>query len=128
MITRFKNFWKTSGQQNLSEKGGKANFRLAYNDFIIGSLFWDGTHWHFSYADDFKKQTKFAPLIDFPDVQKEYQTKELWPFFMHRIPSAARPDIKKVMDKKGIDSTNLVELLRLFGERNISNPYQLLPG
>jgi len=127
MIQRFKNLWKTDGQKDLSEKGGQASFQLRFNEQVIGSLHWDGAFWHFTYSDEFKKQAAFAPLIDFPEVTKGYKSERLWPFFMHRIPSAARPDVKKAMDKKGLDSTNLVDLLRLFGERNISNPYRLLP-
>jgi hypothetical protein len=57
-----------------------------------------------------------------------YTKDELWPFFIIRIPSLKQPKVQKIISKEEIDSTSQVELLKRFGEKSISNPFQLKFG
>ncbi|MCG8311441.1 MAG: hypothetical protein MI975_28895, partial [Cytophagales bacterium] len=70
-------------------------------------------------------QDELEPIVDFPDKNKVYVSDELWPFFSSRIPSLNRPSIKEILNKSNIDSTDIVELLKLFGQKTIANPYNL---
>ncbi|MCG8311318.1 MAG: hypothetical protein MI975_28275 [Cytophagales bacterium] len=106
-------------------KNKKASFILAYEKLIIGFLNVENGKWEFSYSQDFKSQDELEPIVDFPDKNKVYVSDELWPFFSSRIPSLNRPSIKETLNKSNIDSTDIVELLKLFGQKTIANPYNL---
>ena len=106
-------------------KNKKASFILAYEKLIIGFLNVENGKWEFSYSQDFKSQDELEPIVDFPDKNKVYVSDELWPFFSSRIPSLNRPSIKEILNKSNIDSTDIVELLKLFGQKTIANPYNL---
>jgi HipA-like protein len=103
-------------------------FILFYKKLTIGTLSVKVNEWHFKYSMEFKRQEKIVPLLDFPDKNREYISENLWPFFEARIPSLRNPMIKSVIDKKKIDPTNIVLLLREFGHRTITNPFILEEG
>ena len=42
--------------------------------------------WTMRYTDAFKDQSRVAPLVPFPDVNKVYRSQELWPFFRFEFP------------------------------------------
>ena len=106
-------------------KNKKASFILTYEKLIIGFLNVENGKWEFSYSQDFKSQDELEPIVDFTDKNKVYVSDELWPFFSSRIPSLNRPSIKETLNKSNIDSTDIVELLKLFGQKTIANPYNL---
>jgi DNA repair protein RecN (Recombination protein N) len=87
----------------------------------IETLIFDEIKWHFSYSDDFKSQDRISPLANFPAIDKEYSTNELWPFFASRIPSNAQLQIDNPQD-------DIVKLLRDYGRKTVSNPFELLPA
>ena len=62
-------------------------------------------------------------LVNFPTVDKEYSSSELWPFFVSRIPSRAQ-----LQAPKGTERQDLVSLLKNYGRKTIANPYQLIPA
>ena len=47
------------------------------------------------------------------------------PFFATRIPNLNQPYHKSKLEKSAGDKTNLVSLLKIFGEKSINNPYEL---
>ena len=100
-------------------------FLLSHPSTSIGELTLSDGVWTFRYTDEFKQQTKLTPIIDFFDVSKVYTSQYLFPYFSFRIPSVGRPQIKKVIEQKKIDSNNTVELLKHFGQRTIVNPFHL---
>lgn len=71
-------------------------------------------------------QDLVRPLIDFPDVEKVYRQRDLWPFFLSRIPSLAQPKVQEAIVREGLDARNEVELLRFFGRRTIADPFDLV--
>ncbi len=105
--------------------GVRVRFALVYHDLIIGFLSYDDGRWHFKYTDEFRSVGELQPLIMFPDVDKVHESEELWPFFQMRIPSLKQPAVRAVIAKEQIDPKNLVQLLRRFGRRTISNPFEL---
>ena len=73
------------------------------------------------------------PIIGLPDVNREYRSEELWPFFSVRIPPLDREDMRGPVDRKrtqwkkkgrDLDRDSLVQLGE-FGKLSITNPYEL---
>lgn len=115
-------FWSENQDDMILATDDDATFNVNLNKLLVGTLLYTGGKWHFSYSNEFKLQKKIKPLISFPSTEKEYSTKDLWPFFASRIPSNAQLQIDKNNPKEDI-----VTLLRRFGHRTIANPYELFP-
>jgi len=125
-MNKFFNRWKTKGQEDLvTPKDEKIVFHLNYKNLLVGMLKLDDGIWGFQYSDDFKNQDRIKPLPDFPNLDKVYKSPELYPFFLHRIPSTKQPKVQKEIQEHDIDPKNEVDLLRFFGLRSISNPFLL---
>lgn len=113
-------FWSESQKQMVLTPDNDATFLVNLGRLLVGTLLYSEGMWYFSYSDEFKSQNRVLPLVNFPSKDKEYSTKELWPFFASRIPSNAQLQIDK--DKEQED---IVTLLRRFGKRTVANPYEL---
>lgn len=126
IVKSFGKLWKSEGHEAVSTpKDIEGTFELWYNSLLIGILSLDQSVWTFEYAEDFKIQDEIKPLPDFPDIDKVYNSDELYPFFIQRIPSLSQPKVEETIQKEHIDRTNLVELLKRFGKISINNPYKL---
>ncbi|MEP7374620.1 MAG: HipA N-terminal domain-containing protein [Chitinophagaceae bacterium] len=107
-------------------KDEDAKFVLLVDDIRIGVLYCEKSEWYFKYSEDFKNRSEYNRIVGFPDLNKTYKSDTLWPFFQIRIPGLKQPAIKEILEKEKIDKTNEVELLRRFGHKSISNPYELV--
>ena len=105
--------------------GVRAEFKLSYEDLVIGTLSVADSIWKFTYSDEFKKQDELRPLVDFPDLDEVYESKELWQFFVMRIPSPEQPEVEEILRREHIEEDDAVSLLKRFGERTIANPFKL---
>lgn len=130
MIKKFiRSFWKVDGMEfSDNPSGSKGEFALFYGKLLIGILIYDGENWHFKYSDEYRENSKTIPVIDFPDLNKEYTSKDLWPFFATRIPTLNQPYQFKKIRKANIKEDDSVELLKLFGRDTITNPFKLTPA
>lgn len=104
----------------------RIEFRLTYKQIPIGVLSLQNSVWEWRYTDEFRAQDKLVPLIEFPDVNRIYRTEDLWPFFATRAPSLKRPDILQIIEREHIDKNDEVALLKRFGQRTITNPFELV--
>jgi HipA-like protein len=93
----------------------------------IGTLVAREGGWDFAYSDKFRR-SKLRPLVLFPDTIQRYHTTTLWPFFRLRIPSLRRDAIRKIVDRERINKSDEVQMLRRFGRRTVSDPFELLPS
>lgn len=117
----------SEGHEDLeTPKDIHAQFELKYKSLTVGTLKLDKGVWTFSYSEEFKKQDDLRPIVQFPDKNKIYHNEELWPFFTIRIPGLNQPEIQNILESENIDRTNEVELLKRFGKKTISNPYELV--
>lgn len=114
------------GEGHSSPLHGDAIFKLLLREVEVGTLRASGGKWIFEYSDVFRKRSDLRPLVQFPDKAQIYSSEELWPFFGMRIPSLKQPSIAKIVDAEHIQSDDRVALLRRFGRRTISNPFQLV--
>ena len=109
-------------------KNFQISFDLMLNDLKIGELKRLNDKWQFSYSEEFKsKPNLINPIIDFPLINKIYETDDLWPFFKIRIPNIEITSIKSIIAKEKLDKSNPAVLLKRFGKKSASNPFQLVP-
>ncbi|HYX07376.1 MAG TPA: HipA N-terminal domain-containing protein [Bacteroidales bacterium] len=128
MIEKIKKIlWKIEGMDFIDNPAdSKGEFHLKYETLLVGSLTYDGKKWTFKYSEDYK-ESNLQAIIDFPKLNKEYESNQLWPFFASRIPALNQPFQFKKIEKAKIDKNDSVALLKLFGNKTITNPFKLLP-
>ena len=103
----------------------EANFLLQYRDLDIGRLWLRDGKWHFEYTDAFRGNKDAYPIINFPHLNKHYESEVLWPFFAVRIPGLGQPAVQRVIREEHLDERNEVQLLKRFGKTTIANPFIL---
>lgn len=126
-------WFRGEGQEGIvTSPSETALFVLQYEELTIGTLRLHDGVWEFKYAPEFQSQLGrddgVQPLVDFPDAQRVYESSELWPFFMARIPSVSQPRVLEEIERLGLDQTSASQLLRAFGQRSIANPFVLKPA
>jgi HipA-like protein len=114
------------GPETRAPEGVTAQFDLRYHDMLVGNLRAEDGWWNFSYSDEFRQSDSLRPLIEFPDVAKTYRSRRLWPFFLMRIPSMKQAAIQDVVEHEAIDVDDEIQLLKRFGKRTVSNPFELV--
>lgn len=130
MINYFKRFFSKSGEKNEIEihlpKNENATFELKIDRVVVGTLRCENGEWEFKYTDEFKSlRNEYNHITGFSDLDKVYHNDTLWPFFQTRIPGLKQPAVKEILAKENINETNELELLKRFGHKTISNPYEL---
>jgi HipA-like protein len=103
----------------------QVRFILRYGDLLVGTLSVKEGVWKFEYSEQYKQSKDFRPLVEFPDVDKVYESKELWQFFASRIPSPEQPEVDEILKREQISEDDSIALLKRFGTRTVSNPFQL---
>lgn len=102
-----------------------AKFLLTYDELLVGTLTVKDGLWKFEYSDKFKLEEELRPIVEFPDVNKIYVNEDLWQFFASRIPSTEQPEVEEILRREHVEEDDAIGLLKLFGKRTISNPFEL---
>ncbi|KAA6330370.1 hypothetical protein EZS27_020914 [termite gut metagenome] len=114
-------FWFNDDERSLQiVEDEEVGFVLLYGNIIVGTLTYSENRWNFEYSNEFKIQTEIIPLVNFPQKEKVYDSEKLWPFFASRVPSSSQ-----LMMTDDAEKTDLVELLKKYGRRTITNPFEL---
>ncbi len=103
----------------------QAVFSLFLGNLLVGKLSVIDGHWQFVYSEEFKLRDDLRPLVEFPNLDKVYENQQLWQFFASRIPSMEQPDVELVLENENIAEDDVVALLKRFGKRTITNPFEL---
>lgn len=129
MISTIKNIYKSLKDCNTSVTSSAtedfAQFKLSYKNLTIGTLefsFKDDS-WKFTYSEEFILQNDIAPILSFPDKTKVYEGKKLWSFFSSRIPDNVGSDSSS--NKSNVANKDIFALLKSYGEKTITNPFNL---
>lgn len=124
-------------KEEVSSEAEKATFILLHQELHLGTLEFNEGIWSFEYSLIYRQLLKkmiesgntqnamVLPLFAFPDVDKKYESSNLWPFFTARIPGLKQPEVQNIMTSDNIKSTDLVRLLKRFGQKTIINPFEL---
>lgn len=94
---------------------------------LVGTLSCDHGEYVFEYSEDFRHRQEIPPIGAFPDRAQVYRSHELWPFFQVRLPPFDRPDVRKVLEARKLDESDLMSLLPELAGRAVTSPYNLVP-
>ncbi len=106
----------------------RLSFRVLLGDLEVGELTRDRKEWVFRYSEAFRSQQAVKPIVDFPNVEKEYRSSQLWPFFLLRVPSPAQPVVQRHLLKNKLREVDEGMLLQEFGRWSVANPFELQPA
>lgn len=93
--------------------------RLEDKDRLIGTLECHGGKFVFRYHENYDGHAISA----FPRTDREYKSKDLWPFFSVRIPPLERADVSQEIMDKQIGEDQIIELLATVAKSSATNPY-----
>ncbi len=85
--------------------------------YVIGKLSKNGKY-QFEYrCEDVNKaiENGFEPLIAFPDINKIYESYDIFPAFSSRLPDKRRKDVKEILSKYKLQKYDAFELLKKSG-------------
>lgn len=75
-----------------------------------------------------KEEVGFPELIEFPSLQGDYRSSELFPLFKNRVMNPSRPDFKEYL--RGLDLTgqaDAIEILSVNGGIRVTDAYEVFP-
>ena len=121
--------FRRDGREHLrTPQNEDAEFLLKFHGMDVGRLSLHAGKWRFEYAEAFRNKEGVSPIVDFPILEKRYESETLWPFFLVRIPGLGQPAIRRVIQDENLDKTNEAQLLKRFGKTTIANPFTLVPA
>ncbi|MDR7812093.1 HIRAN domain-containing protein [Lacrimispora sp.] len=108
----------------MSIKNGKDYMYLIWKSeksrrqYIVGELSKNGEY-EFKYSEEVNDaiQDGFTPFMPFTDINKMYNSTELFPVFLSRLPDRKRKDMDKILDKYGMVEYDPYQLLKISGAR-----------
>lgn len=109
----------------IPEEMQKVVFTLTLDSLVVGHLRHREGKWIFDYSEPFRQQSKVLPIMDFPDVNRQYISEDLWPFFALRIPSGAQNAVQEFLREQHLENADEVTMLKRFGRRSVANPFEL---
>ncbi|WP_405376540.1 HIRAN domain-containing protein [Pseudobutyrivibrio sp.] len=104
------------------------NNPINHSNYIVGSLYKEDGY-KFKYNNEFLnivKEQGIELLHAFPDGEKEYYSKELFPAFSSRLPDRKRRDIDKILEKYGLSTFDEFELLKCGGGKLPIDTYEFV--
>lgn len=86
--------------------------------YIVGQLT-RNSHYEFRYCSEVKAAIEdgFAPLLCFPDLNKQYEDEKLFSVFSSRLPDRKRKNINDILKKYELEDYDEYELLKRSGAR-----------
>lgn len=99
--------------------------------FPIGRLDVEPAHCRFRYivgAKTAASQAGFLPLPDFPHMEQDYRSLELFPLFKNRVIAPGRPDREAYLENLGLpDDADPAEILSVNGGSRVTDAYEVFP-
>ena len=104
-------------------------FDVFWKKYAIGNLYiTDNKEYVFKYNlenVEKAKQEGFSYIIGFKDINEEYKSQKLFPFFSSRIPSRNRHDIQNILQSLNIEEYNENQLLRKTKGKLLTDRYEV---
>jgi hypothetical protein len=101
--------------------------------FPVGRLDSDGDSGDFRFrytggANIAHHQAGFPALMDFPDFQKDYRSKELFPMFKNRVLMPGRPDFADYIARLGLaGKVDPMDMLSIDGGIRATDSFEVFP-
>ena len=87
--------------------------------------------YHFRYtsgAERAQEEAGFPLLIEFPWLDKDYQSSELFPIFQNRVMNGARPDFADYLRSLDLpEGADPIEILSVNGGSRVTDAYEVFP-
>lgn len=75
-----------------------------------------------------QEEVGFPLLIDFPALNEDYQSAELFPLFQNRVMNPARPDFADYLHRLDLtEEADPIEILATNGGRRVTDAYEVFP-
>ncbi len=79
-------------------------------------------------AERAQRETGFPPMLEFPDLRENYQSKELFPIFTNRVIAPGRPDRMDYLNNLALpENADPVEILSVNGGQRITDAFEVFP-
>lgn len=80
-------------------------------------------------AREAKEESGFAPLYDFPDLDRRYTADSLFPLFKNRVMTSQRRDFQDYLKLLAIEDTNPdpLDILSVDGGYRVTDSFQVFP-
>lgn len=99
--------------------------------FPVGRLDVSPERYRFRYirgAERAHKEAAFEPVVDFPDLRRNYESQKLFALFQNRILAPGRRDFHEYMQMLDLpDTAEPVEVLEVGGGRRATDSFEVFP-
>ena len=101
--------------------------------FPVGQLDADVKHslYRFRYIGGAKRAQEkagFPLLIEFPSLEEDYQSSELFPLFQNRVMNRKRPDFADYLESLDLSGkVDPIEILSVNGGQRVTDAYEVFP-
>ena len=91
----------------------------------------DRSEYHFRYTGGVcraQSEVEFPLLMEFPDMEKKYQSPVLFSTFKNRVIMPGRPDFEAYLHNLALPKTaDPIEILSMSGGRRVTDAYEVFP-
>ena len=99
--------------------------------FPVGQLDVEPSLYRFRYISGAKRAEKeagFPPLIEFPRLDGDYRSSDLFPLFQNRVMNRARPDLADYLHSLDLpEGADPFEILSVNGGYRVTDAYEVFP-
>lgn len=74
------------------------------------------------------KEAGFPLLLEFPDIERVYESPQLFPVFQNRVIAPGRPDRPEYLRNHGLpDDADPIDILSVNGGKRVTDAYEVFP-
>jgi len=74
------------------------------------------------------KEAGFPLLLEFPDLERVYNSRQLFPVFQNRVIAPGRPDRPEYLRNHGLpDDADPIDILSVNGGKRVTDAYEVFP-
>ena len=97
--------------------------------YPVGCLSFDGTVYRFVYTRGALQAEKFSPFMRMKSLDKQYESKELFPIFSNRLLSRARQEYRTLLDWVNVaeERADPITMLELTGGSRGTDSLEVFP-
>ena len=91
----------------------------------------DCSEFRFRYINGAKRaqeEVGFSPLLEFPELERDYRSSDLFPIFQNRIMTPRRPDFPEYLRSLDLaENADPIEILSANGGRRVTDSFEVFP-
>ncbi len=99
--------------------------------FPVGLLDAEQSRYRFRYtkgAKQAQEEADFPLLLDFPYLEKDYHSRELFPLFQNRVMKPGRPDFAEYLTQLGLsEQADPIKILSVDGGYRVTDNFEVFP-